>query len=235
MNTLMSIQTFADLSALRARLNNDTEVGGKLANVMVPWRGDEIGVRSALYYVGISTLGDNAESESWSMDDCMSQTETSLNMRNTEYFRILDDLCIGLFGCPRHDSLKRIGYSNLFKVHVVDSWNPLEWPKSVRELQTAPAMSALREELSALKECLVYVGSDKGYGVFPEAADFSDADFKQEGSELASVRWKWDPARRNLFIWAYHAGYLARQGAEMRNRHTAFVVDLAKRHGLGQS
>ena len=235
MNTLMSIQTFEDLSALRTRLNNETEIRGKLANVMVPWKGDEMGAKGGLYYVGISTLGDNAESESWSMDDCISQTETSLSVRNTDYFRILDDLCIGLFGCSRPDSLKRIGNSNLFKVHMVDSWNPIEWPKIVRELQAVPARSALREELSALRGCLIYVGSDKGYGVFPEAADLSEADFKQEGSELVSVRWKWDPARRNLFVWAYHAGYLARQGAEVRNRHTDFVVDLAKRHGLGQS
>ena len=71
MNTLMSIQTFEDLSALRTRLNNETEIRGKLANVMVPWKGDEMGAKGGLYYVGISTLGDNAESESWSMDDCI--------------------------------------------------------------------------------------------------------------------------------------------------------------------
>lgn len=232
-NSLMSNQTFEDLSFLRTRLNQDHGLSGKLANVMVPWKGAEIGVQQGLYYVGISTLGDRAESENWGMEDCFSQTETSLRERNTVYFRNLDALCVGLFGSIRSDVLQRIGYSNLFKIHMIDSPNPNAWPSAAKDLQVEPALMALKQEFSALSDCLVYIGSDLGYGVFPEVMNWSEDDFSKEGPETLWTRWKWDQPTRNLFVWAYHPSWQSRQGPEKVKQHLDFVVDLAKRHGMG--
>jgi hypothetical protein len=232
-NTLMSNRTFEELSCLRIQLNQELGLSGKLANVMVPWKGAEIGIKQGLYYVGISTLGDRAESENWGMDDCFSQTELSLRERNTTYFRILDALCEGLFGHARSDVLHRIGYSNLFKIHMIDSWSPDAWPREVKERQLKPSLLSLKEEFSALSDCLIYIGSDLGYGVFPEVMDWSEADFAKEGPETLWTRWKWDLQRRNLFVWAYHPSWQNRQGPDKVRQHLDFVVALARRHGIG--
>lgn len=230
--TLMSRAIFEALSNLRSTLNDVPGLQGRLANVMVPWCGTEMCTKGGVYYIGISTLGDGAESDTWSFEDCLSKTEETLADRNTPFFDILDELCSGLLRCSRGDALARLGYSNLFKIHVTTSSDVDKWPRPAAESQKATALAALRAELAELRHCLVYIGSEKGYGIFPEAVGLTPADFKQEGADLVCPRWHWDSSSNNLYVWAYHAGYLSRQGANKRQKHVDFVVALAGHYGL---
>jgi hypothetical protein len=217
MDTLMTSQTFDGLLKVRSEIISNvprsSSDSAAVAGIFVPWAGSRLREKGGIYYVGIGTKGCYDGNNEQTFEACLERARAlCINQPTSDFWQFLDGLSWALFGEPSSETTDRWGWSNLLKI----GWSqgsPAKkgWPAQLVQRQTETCVAALGEELSSLKNSLVFFASFETFGVLDCAlSQINKNSWKQKYEENwkkcdnAGIYWRKDQTKGNLYVHGYH-------------------------------
>lgn len=227
MPTLMTPATFQLLRAARDRMAVAEDDPGTPSNIFVPWAGERLRSEGrGLYYVGIATAAEWAYGEQ-TFEARLASTEefcTKLDRGGSPYWQFMNRLTTGLLGGPYDRSQHAWGWSNLLKIAGSDG-SPAKWGNALIDGQKDACIAALREELAGLRDSLVVVTSNSGYGILHEVVG---EESRWDTAERPGCTYLLhDPETGNAFVHCYHPRYMRPRGLD--GPAAAEALDFARR------
>ncbi|WP_149537445.1 hypothetical protein [Siccirubricoccus phaeus] len=219
MPTLMSRTSFERLAQVRSQLLDQglplaTPDRPGVAGLFLPWAGRRLAEAGGIYWVGAATEDDYGAEREQSFEACHERAARLCDRgpharAHTPLWLFFDGLTRGLLGGAYDATTERWGWSNLLKIGW-SSGATESWPAELVERQQSACAAALREEFAALRQSLVFVGSQDDFGILGEALG-GRPDWHGEQDEAAGIWWFRHEASGNLIVHGCHPS-VARRG-----------------------